>query len=341
MYASSMKAQVDMKKNGFSYTHADICEWKEYSIVSENKLFNREEAFLSRRILVCLATIAEQFPQILSMLFVRKCTVANDDQPKSFMELLSLTIRNFSHYVRLFLCYVNQTVYIFDWYSQRNVANVQGFIESACLFLTTVAGKYDINIQERFTKQSNNDIELLFSLAHSIVSVSQPSSTFCTIFCYVDQESDRWRKYPNFWNSFRIDRNQTIFWTRCALTEVPMTLRNRRDTLDSERIHVRSRCTLCSSDCTFYRMRGWSLASNNWRQLLSRHCCLCDTHSLDYRNGWWRKSVTVVYAEQDYSVLLSPYCTCICCIGLNIPLKLVMKLGSSFRRNVGRFWNIF
>ena len=103
MYASSMKAQIDLKKNDFSYTHADICEWKEYSIVSENKLFNREEAFLSRRILVCLATIAEQFPQILSMLFVRKCAVTNDDQRKSFVELLSLTIRNFSHYVRFHL----------------------------------------------------------------------------------------------------------------------------------------------------------------------------------------------------------------------------------------------
>lgn len=100
MYASSMRAQIDLKKNDFSYTHADICEWKEYSIVSENKLFNREEAFLSRRILVCLATIGEQFPQIWPMLFVRRCTVANDDQPKSFMELLSLTIRNFGHYVR-------------------------------------------------------------------------------------------------------------------------------------------------------------------------------------------------------------------------------------------------
>lgn len=94
---SSIRSQIDLKKTEFSYTHSDIWLWKEYSIVSENKLFNREEAFLSRRILVCLANICEQFPQFSAMLFLRNCP--SDEQSKSFLELLSLTIRNFSHYV--------------------------------------------------------------------------------------------------------------------------------------------------------------------------------------------------------------------------------------------------
>lgn len=98
---SSMRSQIDLKKTEFSYTHSDISVWKEYSIVSENKLFNREEAFLSRRILVCLAIICEQFPQFSEMLILGNCAI--DDQSKSFLELLSLTIRNFSHYVN-FVC---------------------------------------------------------------------------------------------------------------------------------------------------------------------------------------------------------------------------------------------
>lgn len=108
IYASSMKTQIDLKKNEFSYSHADISEWREYSIVSENKLFNREEGFLSRRILLCLANICEQFPQFSSMLFIRSCVT--DDQPKSFLELLSLTIKNFSHYV---------TFYFDNWWRMK------------------------------------------------------------------------------------------------------------------------------------------------------------------------------------------------------------------------------
>lgn len=98
MHASSTKNRNYWKRNDFSYTHSEICESKNYSIVSENKLFDREEAFLSRRILVCVATICEQFPQFSSTLFDRSCETG--DQPNSFMELLSLTIKNFSLYVR-------------------------------------------------------------------------------------------------------------------------------------------------------------------------------------------------------------------------------------------------
>ncbi len=99
MYASSMKCPIDQKTNEFSYTYSEVCEWKEYSIAAENKLFAREEAFLSRRILVCVSKICEQFPQFSSMLFLDFCE--DGGEPKSFMELLSSTIRNLSYYVRL------------------------------------------------------------------------------------------------------------------------------------------------------------------------------------------------------------------------------------------------
>lgn len=98
MYASSMGVQNDLNRNEFSYTHFEIGDLREYSIVSENRLFHREEAFLSRRILICLATICEQFPQFSSMLCIRNCV--NDDQTKSFLEFLSSTLNNFCHYVR-------------------------------------------------------------------------------------------------------------------------------------------------------------------------------------------------------------------------------------------------
>lgn len=99
MYASSMNVKNNVKVNEFSYTHSDIGDLKEYSIVAENKLFNDEEGFLSRRILFCLATICEQFPEFSSMLLIRNCV--NDEQSKTFLELVSLTLKNFCHYVSI------------------------------------------------------------------------------------------------------------------------------------------------------------------------------------------------------------------------------------------------
>ncbi|KAJ6649023.1 hypothetical protein Bhyg_04255 [Pseudolycoriella hygida] len=126
---SSASAQGDVKKNEFSYTHSDIREWMEYSIVSEKKLFNREEAFLSRRIIVCLIQICEHFPQFDTMLFLKNCVY--DEQSISFLELLSITIKNYSH--------------------SKNVANVQGFIESSCHLLTTLVENYDVDITKSTT----------------------------------------------------------------------------------------------------------------------------------------------------------------------------------------------
>lgn len=97
LYSASTLGSIDSKKNDFSYTHSEIGDLEEYAIVSENRLFNHEEAFLARRIFVCLATICEQFPQLSSMLFIRYGV--NDEQSKSLLELLSLTLNNFCHYV--------------------------------------------------------------------------------------------------------------------------------------------------------------------------------------------------------------------------------------------------
>lgn len=98
MYASSMRVQIESKKNDFSFAHYEISDWKDYSVVSENKLFEREEAFLSRRILVTLATVCEQFPRFSSKLFTHDCEYG--ELSLNFMAFLSLTIKNYSLCVR-------------------------------------------------------------------------------------------------------------------------------------------------------------------------------------------------------------------------------------------------
>lgn len=98
MYDASKNGEIDPKKSEVSCTHSEVGEWTDYSIVSENKLFDREEAFLSRRILVCLATICERFPHFSLMLF----QPGSGDETESVMELLSSTIRTFSCYVTIF-----------------------------------------------------------------------------------------------------------------------------------------------------------------------------------------------------------------------------------------------
>lgn len=98
MRNSSETVQVKAKKNEFTYKHAEIGHLKMYAVVAENKWFSNEEAFLPRRILICLATICEQFPEFCSMLFRSHCD--NAESNESFLEILSSTLKNIWNHVR-------------------------------------------------------------------------------------------------------------------------------------------------------------------------------------------------------------------------------------------------
>ncbi|XP_037047670.1 uncharacterized protein LOC119082296 [Bradysia coprophila] len=250
MYVASEKDHTDPKKNDVSCTHSDVGEWTDYSIVSENKLFDREEAFLSRRILVCLATICERFPQLSSMLFQRR----GGDETKSVMEFLSITIRTFSYY--------------------KNVESFQGVIESSCHLLTILADNDNI-LNSQSVMVFANTLHNILLCRPGIGSLEKISKFLELMSCRPENEA--------FLDALCCSRNTCdiaepqgyIKYTEDSCTLQIYALLIRLHILPHEKIKFSIKQLTVITQSTILFMRYSLLQSPKWLITDKRGSCLC------------------------------------------------------------------